>query len=90
MHVLRADETFPLAGFEAQVRRERPCGRIGSRLEWNLPHPVAYFYSGVPRSRGDSVTGNPPAPVVPGVLLGVRQGVYILLITRHNLQKWSS
>ena len=43
MHVLRADETFPLAGFEAQVRRERPCGRIGSRLEWNLPHPVAHF-----------------------------------------------
>ena len=41
MHMLKADETFPLAGFEAQVRRRQLCGRIGSRLEWNLPHPVA-------------------------------------------------
>ena len=40
MHMLKADETFPLAGFEAQVRRRQLCGRIGSRLEWNLPHPV--------------------------------------------------
>ena len=114
MHMLKADETFPLAGFEAQVRRERPCGRIGSRLEWNLPHPVAYLVSPcdsvavllsgrlpvdterdgrivpagnllracpIARPRGDSVTGNPPAPVGSDVLLGVRQGVYILLIT---------
>lgn len=38
MDAFREDETFPLAGFEAQVRRRQLCGRIGSRLEWNLPH----------------------------------------------------
>ena len=77
MPVFKAEETFPLAGFEAQAWRRQLCGQVGSRLEWNPRHAAPDFLSG-------------PTSGTSGTLDTSCESYLQMLITRDNLQKRSN